>query len=39
MPQAAEQLEAYLREAPKSPDAEDVRQILEKVRKSLPMKQ
>jgi tetratricopeptide (TPR) repeat protein len=35
MDKAAEQLEAYLKEAPDAPDAPDVRQMLEKVKKML----
>lgn len=35
MDKAAEQLEAYLREAPDAPDAADVRQILDKVKKAI----
>lgn len=35
MDKAAEQLEAYLREAPDAPDAEDVRKMLSKVKKAM----
>jgi regulator of sirC expression with transglutaminase-like and TPR domain len=35
---AAEQLEAYLKEAPDAPDAEQVRQTLEKVKKMIAQK-
>jgi len=35
MEKAAEQLEAYLREAPDAPDAQEVRQMLGKVKKTL----
>jgi len=35
MDKAAEQLEVYLKEAPDAPDAEQVRQTLEKVKRTM----